>query len=1027
MHGAANQTQLAGPDAYSNYKKHACECIVSGKPWYRVLVHDIVPSRDVCNASFHNVCPHQTVSEGEAAAYEEALTPARTPDDSSGYHSRLQFHVPYEVAAVRSSARTEVLLYADRYQVLHAPQRDGRLSLNRSTAVALTMQSNGPRSEDEDLPAKQYEHCRAALSSGFCNNMSYPQVAKARELSAQYNLTPPFYAGKWGPAGYGVGAGPSRYWRCKPGDLLDATKTKFLAAPSGCCECSWPPHQPNAWPWNSSSCGPSVEIPSEVIAALAPTCPNVFPPPTNFSFAWSSVADGLGKKWNNEIAQGWRAPHAKDLYSNGLGIGHDVGEATGGAPWGSPSRTISSENSTWANYFTATNVEGNVSISHETKEVDLHFRSLPLPVSCVAPGVSSDCFWTHNNAKLQLRDGTYFSTVVIPWLCGWTGATAQSAGLFAFRSKDSLQWEFTSTIATVADFSGTGEGPNENDALQLPNGEIIVVMRVDGGDGTRYCHRPISPKNYFISRSSDGGHQWTKPLELRDTDGKGIGCARPRLLGVDGLVLLSGGRVLTENTVDIRLWVSADGANTFMTHSISYQHNRLVSESGQKLSLQANASDGYTTSYTSLMRVDASTILLAYDAATDSDDDHRPRAGLGAKPQYQRHFFMPITILNTTLAPTPTPSPTPAPLPAPATTYADDAAALCWINETTTTCPNPLSGLPRLPKAHNSWPMDFGEAVTSNFSRSPVIRDYARITHAIPVSLNHANHPIKWCKPDDPYLEHHIAEAVRLCAQKEVNCSITANFSPYRACKAPCETFWSSCASGNSSCDISTSPGFVKDVECYRQTLQTADRALRAANRAIGSDVRFGAVLFDQEYFGVRYNYSVGTNSYRLASTRAMIDAVNYANDAAYNCTLDVWPGVTIDQYKRGEVSRAAGDSTVSGPSWYSSVRGVWCGISSSGEGNGDVVPCSGTEYSLEEKGQSYSSELYSAGEVQLMREQFNRTVNNARAHGLSPPAVTPWLWLGGGSRRVVASRAGRFNDERWNYELIKSWMLGLE
>jgi len=168
------------------------------------------------------------------------------------------------------------------------------------------------------------------------------------------------------------------------------------------------------------------------------------------------------------------------------------------------------------------------------------------------------------------------------------------------------------------------------------------------------------------------------------------------------------------------------------------------------------------------MRVDASTILLAYDAATDSDD-HRPRAGLGAKPQYQRHFFMPITILNTTLTPTPTPSPAPAPVPAPATTYADDAAALCWINETTTTCPNPLSGLPRLPKAHNSWPMDFGEAVTSNFSRSPVIRDYARITHAIPVSLNHANHPIKWCKPDDPYLEHHIAEAVQLCAQKEVN------------------------------------------------------------------------------------------------------------------------------------------------------------------------------------------------------------------------------------------------------------------
>ena len=40
---------------------------------------------------------------------------------------------------------------------------------------------------------------------------------------------------------------------------------------------------------------------------------------------------------------------------------------------------------------------------------------------------------------------------------------------------------------------------------------------------------------------------------------------------------------------------------------------------------------------------------------------------------------------------------------------------------------------------------------------------------------------------------------------------------------------------------------------------------------------------------------------------------------------------------------------------------------------------------------------------------------------------VTPFLWLGGGSRRVVASYGGRFNDDRWNYELIDSWMLGLE
>ena len=101
--------------------------------------------------------------------------------------------------------------------------------------------------------------------------------------------------------------------------------------------------------------------------------------------------------------------------------------------------------------------------------------------------------------------------------------------------------------------------------------------------------------------------------------------------------------------------------------------------------------------------------------------------------------------------------------------------------------------------------------------------------------------------------------------------------------------------------------------------------------------------------------------------------------------------------------------------------------------------------YTLSGRGQSFSCELYTVGELQTQREAFNRTVNSAKAHGLSTvtcasarhPAfilrsdsqhghVTqivcttttshidmrylrrPWVWLGGGSRRVVASYAGR-------------------
>ena len=75
--------------------------------------------------------------------------------------------------------------------------------------------------------------------------------------------------------------------------------------------------------------------------------------------------------------------------------------------------------------------------------------------------------------------------------------------------------------------------------------------------------------------------------------------------------------------------------------------------------------------------------------------------------------------------------------------YADDFAMQCWLNETQRSCPNPLAGLKRLPKPHHSWPIEYGlpseggrGSVTARFSKSPVIRDFARITQSIPIDLN---------------------------------------------------------------------------------------------------------------------------------------------------------------------------------------------------------------------------------------------------------------------------------------------------
>jgi hypothetical protein len=382
-----------------------------------------------------------------------------------------------------------------------------------------------------------------------------------------------------------------------------------------------------------------------------------------------------------------------------------------------------------------------------------------------------------------------------------------------------------------------------------------------------------------------------------------------------------------------------------------------------------------------------------------------------------------------------------------APTYADDLAAQCWLNDTTTSCPNPLHGLPRLPKPHYSWP--FNDA-TANISKSPVLRDYARITQSVPVDVNFRLYGKPSCQPS-PGFEWAIIEAVRLCAV--VNCSLTANYSPFRACEAGCKVFGCcraaytpaaqatrTCPLVNSStvdndtaaCDVMNGsiPNFKWEVGCYKSIITLAETYLQAANKELRSDVRFGAVLLDQEFFGVAYSIDQtpwGAESYQLAMTDVGIKMVTDANDAAYNATLEVWPDVAIDQYKRGEISRSSGDCVAPACAafWDTNQHGVWCGMPNSGEGNEDVVPCTNTEYSLLDRGQSYSVELYTVGELQAMRETFNKTVNHARSRGVK--LVTPWVWLGGGSRRIVASFAGRYNDERWNYQLIDSWMLGLE
>ena len=65
--------------------------------------------------------------------------------------------------------------------------------------------------------------------------------------------------------------------------------------------------------------------------------------------------------------------------------------------------------------------------------------------------------------------------------------------------------------------------------------------------------------------------------------------------------------------------------------------------------------------------------------------------------------------------------------------------------------------------------------------------------------------------------------------------------------------------------------------------------------------------------------------------------------------------------------------------------------------------------------------------EYETTRGSFRRTVANAEACNIS--WVTPWMWLGGGGRRLIDAThdASIHYDTMWDYDLAYSWMIGKE
>ena len=230
---------------------------------------------------------------------------------------------------------------------------------------------------------------------------------------------------------------------------------------------------------------------------------------------------------------------------------------------------------------------GPIQVKSEAQAISFEF-SAGTAVQCANKshwgGWPNQCpFWgASSGGHVKLLDGQTLLTVVVALLGGNEGATISNSGIYAFVSNDTLVWRQRSHIVTASQFPNSGEGASENSIARLANNSLIVIFRVDAGDGQLWISPPCptsSPrypgclyKNYHRTISTDEGATWLAPREIPNA-----GAAFPRVLAIGGKLLLSGGRTVNRGRWDICLWVNHDGnGDEWEEHSVSALHNARI-------------------------------------------------------------------------------------------------------------------------------------------------------------------------------------------------------------------------------------------------------------------------------------------------------------------------------------------------------------------------------------------------------------------------------------------------------------------
>ena len=239
---------------------------------------------------------------------------------------------------------------------------------------------------------------------------------------------------------------------------------------------------------------------------------------------------------------------------------------------------------------------------------ELTFQGLPPVVS----GAGARGGIRFGGTASLLHRGAWLQTAIVT-LAGGPGPRPTKSyppvSVVLLRSMDARTFIYVATIAHAADFPESLEGPNENDVIELPDGSLLAVVRLDGEAAD-----PAQDKPYYAARSHTSGASWTSATPL-----PGTGCVRPRLLLLETTLLLAGGRRnYAREPGDILLWESHTLGNTWKRYSISAAHNAGVRNATLSYTHAVNDTSrgpaAETTAYTSLIRIAEHKALLVYDA-----------------------------------------------------------------------------------------------------------------------------------------------------------------------------------------------------------------------------------------------------------------------------------------------------------------------------------------------------------------------------------------------------------------------------